>query len=255
MLDILEQPSFGAERVNQALFGTPVIVNREQYSYVEISKPDSYTGWCDTRFVKKLTKTAYQELVKETLPIVKSNRVRVYQSKKAEEQVDPYLLFYGTRIFGKKVDAQWYKIQMPDNSSRYIRSAHIAPIHSKKEVSGRMLVEEAKKFLGVPYLWGGLTTPGLDCSGLIQIICTRLGISMPRDTKEQISVGVETDRDDIKTGDLLFFDRHVGIAIGKNGIIHSSAGGNGVRIESLSKQEPNYRRDLDKSFKTARRII
>ena len=78
---------------------------------------------------------------------------------------------------------------------------------------------------------------------------------MPRDTKDQINSGVKIDRDKVKTGDLLFFDRHVGFAIGKNKIIHSSVSGGGVRINSLMSDTKDYRKDLDESFKTARRII
>jgi cell wall-associated NlpC family hydrolase len=78
---------------------------------------------------------------------------------------------------------------------------------------------------------------------------------MPRDTKDQITMGERVDRDCIKTGDLLFFRRHVGLAIGRTHLVHASRGGGGVRINALVPGLPDYREDLDRDFVQARRMI
>jgi len=63
------------------------------------------------------------------------------------------------------------------------------------------------------------------------------------------------NRQEIKAGDLVFFERHVAIALGRNKIVHSSVGGSGVRINTLTPGEDNYRADLDESYATTRRIL
>ena len=118
-----------------------------------------------------------------------------------------------------------------------------------------MIIAEAKKFIDIPYLWGGISYPGFDCSGFVRTILAQFGISVPRDTKDQIRLGEAIGRDQVKTGDLLFFKRHVGFAIGRDGIIHSSVGGNGVKVNSLTPGKEDYREDLDRDFYQARRVI
>ena len=134
-------------------------------------------------------------------------------------------------------------------------NSRASPRKRNYTITGRMLIGEARRFLGVPYLWGGISPLGIDCSGLVQTICGRLGLDIPRDTKDQIRVGREIDRNMITTGDLLFFDRHVAIAIDRHKLIHASRLGGGVRINSLRSTDPDYRQDLDNDFKAARRIV
>jgi cell wall-associated NlpC family hydrolase len=122
-------------------------------------------------------------------------------------------------------------------------------------VNGRKLATEAIKFLGVPYLWGGISPLGFDCSGLVQTICARFGIAVPRDTDKQIRIGKQVQDMETRVGDLLFFKRHVGFALGQKRIIHASLGGGGVRINSLVPGAPDYRSDLDREFQQARRIV
>lgn len=96
----------------------------------------------------------------------------------------------------------------------------------------------SEEFLGVPYLWGGRTMWGIDCSGLVQMACKMLGISIPRDAKDQALQGIAMSFEDIKRNDLAFFQNaqgkitHVGICDGNGKIIHAS--GN-VHIDNLDK--------------------
>ncbi|MCK4632599.1 MAG: C40 family peptidase, partial [candidate division Zixibacteria bacterium] len=74
-------------------------------------------------------------------------------------------------------------------------------------------------------------------------------------TKDQIKEGCEIERDQMKHGDLIFFDRHVGIACGEDSIVHASLGGGGVRVNSIRPGGVDYRQDLDRDYRTTRRII
>ena len=117
-----------------------------------------------------------------------------------------------------------------------------------------LFVRVAKGFLGAPYRWGGSSVRGLDCSSFVKKLYEFFDVSLPRTAKEQAHVGQRVARDELKEGDLVFFNTrraygHVGIYIGNNEFVHASAGRERrVRIDTLDK--PYY----DKRFVKAVRI-
>lgn len=102
-------------------------------------------------------------------------------------------------------------------------------------------VEAAVKFEGCPYLYGGRSATGIDCSGLVQIALSRAGIPCPRDSGPQAEVlGKIVSRDDLKRGDLVFFKGHVGIMLDSENTLNATARTMDVRIEKLSVLEKAY---------------
>jgi len=104
---------------------------------------------------------------------------------------------------------------------------------------GDAVVAEARKYLGVPYVWGGTSpTKGLDCSGLVQLVFRNLGVELPRVARQQAKEGVEiSSLSKAKPGDLLGMRNgtHIAIYLGDNKILHSPRPGQEVSIRSLTK--------------------
>jgi peptidoglycan DL-endopeptidase CwlO len=95
----------------------------------------------------------------------------------------------------------------------------------------------AMQFLGVPYVWGGSSPSGFDCSGLVMYVYAQVGVSLPHYTGAQWNAGVPVSQGDLQPGDLVFFDGlgHVGIYIGGGEFIHAPHTGDVVKIDSLSE--------------------
>lgn len=255
LLDLWTEPRFNSERSSQLLFCELLTVHEEQKGYLLVKQIDGYTGWVDVRHVVEIDEHAYRGFLSARKSAIKSLQTEIRDQKSGK--IAPHLLFYGTLVKAGRASNGLVRIELPDGQKRVVKESAIAPTGSKgrQKVTGAMLVTEARRFLGAPYLWGGISPAGVDCSGLVQTVCRRFGVYIPRDTKDQIGIGAEIPRDQVADGDLLFFNRHVGFAIGKDRIIHSSVGGSGVRINSLRAGLPEYREDLDRDFNQARRIV
>jgi peptidoglycan DL-endopeptidase CwlO len=94
----------------------------------------------------------------------------------------------------------------------------------------------AMRYLGVPYVWGGASPSGFDCSGLVMYVYAQVGVSLPHYTGAQWNMGVAVSQSDLQPGDLVFFDGlgHVGIYIGGGQFIHAPHSGTVVQISSMS---------------------
>ncbi len=250
--DMWHKPKYNSERVNQLLFADFVKITEEKNNFCHVEKIDGYTGWVDKRFIAPCSMKIFKQFADTSKYIVTAKTLAVQKTDSMKSP--PHFLYYGTTFHATKSGTSRLNLNLPDKNSLSVSTSG-ARLISRKRLTSSEIIKEAKKFLGVPYLWGGVSTAGIDCSGFTQTVLSRFGIQIPRDTKEQILIGEEISRENIKTGDLLFFDRHVGFAIGNDKIIHSSVGGGGIRINSLLPNHNEYRKDLDESFKTARRIF
>ena len=114
-------------------------------------------------------------------------------------------------------------------------------LNGASTVMGNAIVAEAEKYMGVPYVWGGTSPDGFDCSGLVQYVCNSLGITVNRVAEDQFCDGIPVTRDELMPGDLVFFEQngyihHVGIYAGNNMMIHAPHTGDVVRLASLDNE-------------------
>ena len=125
--------------------------------------------------------------------------------------------------------------QPPNTNPALDLSTGLTPPAPPSQYTG--VVGIAMQYLGVPYVWGGASPSGFDCSGLVMYVYAQVGVSLPHYTGAQWQMGVPVAYNDLQPGDLVFFDGlgHVGLYIGGGEFIHAPHTGDVVRIDSLSE--------------------
>jgi cell wall-associated NlpC family hydrolase len=252
--DLRAGPDSKSERVTQALFGTPVEIQTVRKKFAKVSLTDGCIGWCRAGHIDQVGFTLWKKYVRR-----RKAKVRVESTKVKDisnRQAPPFRLYFGTELVVSRRSGKTY-FDLPGGKKGIISKAALLPHGSNraKETAGKKMVAVGRRFLGAPYLWGGITPAGFDCSGLVQVIYGFYDIKLPRNSKEQQGEGFTITRDALKPGDLLFFPGHVAISCGGNDFIHASASRGIVIIESLDSSSPDYRRDLDDKFICARRLL
>ena len=248
--DIRSEPKFKSERTSQALFNEIVEVLDEKDGYIRVRSWDRYEGWIAAQFTSENKGSPSQGT-----RLVISNLAAGLAYPDDDSRQIVYFP-YGCRLYGEE-ESGFIGMSTERYGKIYARLTDTLDIQNPVEPlqpDGKMLVNETEKFLSTPYLWGGRSFFGMDCSGFVQTIMKRFGWELPRDTKDQINCGSEINRRNIQNGDLLFFPRHVALAVAEREFIHSSSRNGGVAYNSFDRKSSRYSEYLDKSFKIARRL-
>ncbi len=217
------EPNDCSEMVTQLLFGEhfKVLEIRKNWSKIRLAF-DNYEGWIDNKQYEEITEEIYKK-IKETKPSLAGELIDF-----ATNSTNNYL----TIVLGSNLP--FYKNQqLKINNSNFLYEGEIISEQKPK----KLLVETAYKYLNTPYLWGGKTPFGIDCSGFTQMVYKLCGYKLMRDAAEQASQGeVLSFIEESEPGDLAFFDNqegiitHVGIIMKDNYIIHAHGK---VRIDRI----------------------
>lgn len=250
LVDILAEPRFHAERISQAFWGELLSPLEEKNEFIRVRRlRDQYEGWVDKRYLngKFSTKGKLHRLV------VADADVKVQLAK---QPLSPYQLLFGTEIFVSKQTERSVEFSIDEHHSASMTKRNFSSVGKPDAATAwKSILKHSRFFLGAPYLWGGISHLGCDCSGLVQTLYGQVGISLPRDTKDQRKTGIGVKRAEMQPGDLIFSPGHVVILLEKGKILHSSRSYGGVAIQSLDPKDDSYRKDMDEQFEEARRVL
>ncbi len=267
--NIRTEPEDRAELASQSLLGTCVKILKKIPGYCLIQTPDEYIGWMDNDGLVPVNKTAIENWMQSEKVIFTKEFGFVFATPDiSENRVSD--LAAGDLVSLESEENNFYKVKYPDNRIGFIPKSDCEPFKSwldKRNPTGDDIISTTKLFLGFPYLWGGTSVKGMDCSGFTKTVYFMNGIVLPRDASQQVHTGVLVDTKsgfgNLQTGDLLFFGfaatdstkeriTHVGIYIGNLKFIHSSGM---VKINSFDKNSPDYSDFRTMHFIRAKRIL
>jgi hypothetical protein len=249
--DIKKEPRRHSERISQALYNEGVVVLQVDEHYARIRQWDGYEGWIRTYCLD------YDIEFSGSDSFVVVNYLAPAYEKPNNKSGRKTMFPYGCKLFGD-IEGGYLRVDSPRYGIVYVDLSDLIRLSEDIYVSfpdSAGISREAGKFIGAPYLWGGKSFFGVDCSGLTQMVMKRFGVDLLRDSRDQITQGIEVHRDDIQAGDLLFFPNHVGLAVTEDLMIHSTGRNGGVAYNSLDPKNPIYSEYHDKNFIKARRVI
>jgi hypothetical protein len=231
VLDMFSKSTDQADVVSQALYGTGVLSLEKHGDWIRIRTADDYTGWVAASGLKALN--AEQYAPQDRAARVAGLSINVYRDPDVTAHAPLLELPWEARLELVPVDtkdasSRWLQVRLVDGQLAWVQRGDISLQFAPLSIAGTLQL--ARRFLGITYTWGGVSTSGFDCSGFTQMLERQRGIEMPRDADLQAAwSGVLTvDRKDLQPGDLLFFGSsaakitHTGMYVGNGEFIHDT---------------------------------
>lgn len=266
--NIRSNPKHSAELATQALMGTPLNVLKEDGGWFLVQTPDGYISWVDRAGIELMTPQELEDWHSKQKVVFTELNGHVWSTPEQNEMVSDVVA--GDILTLESDAGSFVEVSLPDGRKGFIPAESSMLMEdwlASRSTSPEKLISTAKQMLGVPYLWGGTSIKGVDCSGFTKTIYYLNGQVIPRDASQQVNEGEEIDTDknweNLEVGDLLFFGEkatddkkervvHVGMWIGNNEFIHSRGR---VRISSFDPNSPNFDEyELNRYLRTKRII-
>jgi len=265
--NIRTKPAHAAEMGTQAILGTPLQILKKKRGWYYVQTPDAYLGWTDDHIVL-MTPEELKAWAGKPRVIVATELTFTHERP---DRTAPTVsdVVAGSLLALKGQQGGFYEVEYPDGRTAFLARELGIPYTewlNKTRETPETIVATARRFMGIPYFWGGTSSKALDCSGFTKTVYFLNGVLLPRDASQQVNVGELVDTTggiDLKPGDLLFFGSretperkervtHVAISLGGNRFIHASGD---VRINSLSPADTDYSKHREQGFLRAKRII
>ncbi len=271
-------PRHAAEMVTQMTLGTPVDILKKQGGWFLVRSPEGYLSWTDGTAIAEMDLAAFNAWQQSGKVIFTDDFGIAYQkANTSAAQVSDLIKGNILQLVGRK--GKFAEVRFPDGRQAFVPAKQVADygqwLASRKPTADNILAS-AKTMLGVPYLWGGTSVKGVDCSGFTKTSYYLNGVVIPRDASQQALAGMKVDisvadtvnlekaLQNLRPGDLLFFTSsrqknnpnpritHTAIYMGEGQFIQSAGM---VRINSMVAGRPDYDDYQTRSLVSARRFI
>ena len=252
-------PSETTDVVSQAIFGSAVRFVEEKEGWAKVRTADEYTGWMPLGSLRRLHEGEQPYASSGRVAEVQSLFANLYREPDVTKERPLLTLPFDTKLEvvaePEREDRRWIQVRLPDDCTAWVQRGDVTL--DAKSLTIPATVELSKRFLGLPYLWGGSSSFGYDCSGFVQMLYRKRGATLPRDANLQANWEglVPVKKNHLRPGDLLFFGRsadkitHTGMYIGNGRFVHATTHGlPQVQISRLA--DPHWTR----LFVAARRL-
>lgn len=230
-------PTEDTDVVSQAIYGVNVACLEEKDGFIKVRTPDAYTGWMPAAWVRRGRVYAAQGRVAQ----LDSLFANLYREPDVTKHQPVLTVPFETRlevVAEPEDNLRWIQVRLVDDRLAWVQRGDV--VFDTQPLSLEATFELSKRFLGLPYLWGGTSSFGFDCSGFVQMLCRRRGVTIPRDAQPQAHWEgmAPVERPHLRPGDLLFFGRslekitHTGMYLG-----------GGLFINATTYQRPMVRID------------
>lgn len=250
---VYASPAETSERVTQALLWERVLVLREQGPWARVLLPDQYRtpqgypGWMLRKHLLLDTPANLSQVVTVKVP-----RTEVRARPQDGTQVLS-VAYFASDLPWSRMEGDWYQVSLPGRAEPgWVRASDVSDTDLPHE--GQALLDTAARLQGTPYVWGGMSRLGIDCSGFTYTVYKVHGYLLPRDADQQFQVGRPVAREELQAGDLVFFGSgpdhitHVGFYVGEEVFLDAS-GRRGVALSNLQDER------VRTAFVGARRIL
>ena len=244
--EMFSKPTAESDVVSQAIYGTDVLSLEQRGDWYKIRTADEYTGWVAASDMLPLNTGPYAPEDKAIQ--VTGLIANVYREPDVTIHAPLLQLPWEARletvpITAGAINTRWLEVRLVDGRGAWVQRGDVSA--NRVPLNIDQTIELARRFLGVTYTWGGVSSFGFDCSGFTQMLERQRGIEMPRDAGLQAAWKRATpiERKDLQPGDLLFFGSsaakitHTGMYIGNDLFIHDTTHDHpGVQISRLDDE-------------------
>ncbi|WP_240899045.1 C40 family peptidase [Sphingobacterium sp. SGL-16] len=272
------KPGHDEEMATQTLLGTQVDILQKDKGEFRVRTPEGYIAWVPTASVAQMDESEIKSW-KESPKVIYTNEFGKSYSEANTKSLRVSDLVYGNILSLLSADKKFYKVKYPDGRIAFIQKEEATTFDKwleTRQLTAENVLNSAKSMLGLPYLWGGTSVKGVDCSGFTKTAFYMNGYVIPRDASQQVLAGEKIEilgadgnfdptiaLKNLKPADLLFFAggknsnpnarvTHVAMYIGNGEFIHSAGR---VRINSMLKEASNYDDFQTRTVVAARRYI
>jgi cell wall-associated NlpC family hydrolase len=229
VINIYHSASGDSDVVSQALYGSGVVSLEKKDDWIHIRTGDDYTGWVAAADVTA-QQGDYAPAGKAVCVVQLS--ANIYREPSVTKHAPVLNLPWEARleVLSTNVDkdGRWLQVKLVNGQTAYVEQGNVSA--NVPALTIDQTIQLARRFLGITYTWGGVSTYGYDCSGFTQMLVRQRGIIMPRDADVQANWSGVTpvERKDLQPGDLLFFGgspakiTHTGMYIGNGEFIHDT---------------------------------